>query len=416
MADAPLGKRGDAASGSHLISVAADAQLRETEARSPAEKPPDRPDRPDDGGGSGRDAGAKAKSGADQTDQPQSRSVLGFVQRHPFAVGLAAIVLIGALVAGVLWYVEARHWESTDDAFVDSRQFSMAPKVSGYVAEVAVGDNQHVAAGDLIARLDERDYTVAVDQAQAQVNSAKANVQSAEAQIAAQQAQVEEAQAQIVQLQAALRFAEEEAGRAQELVSRGAGTLQSAQQTTSNLAQARANLTRGQASLNAAQRQVAVLEAQRSAAAASLSQANAQFEQARLNLSYTKVTAAQPGRVVRLTAAKGQLAQAGQALSMFVPDEMWITANYKETQLADMKPGQRVELTIDAYPGRALEGHVDSVQPGSGTAFSLLPAQNATGNYVKVVQRVPVKLVFDRLPDDVTIGPGMSVVPKVRVR
>jgi membrane fusion protein (multidrug efflux system) len=411
-----LGKRGDGASESHLISVAADAQLRETEARSPAEKPPDRPDRPDDGGGSGRDAGAKAKSGADQTDQPQSRSVIGFVRRHPFVVGLAAIVLIGALVVGVLWYLEARHWESTDDAFVDSRQFSMAPKVSGYVAEVAVGDNQHVAAGDLIARLDERDYTVAVDQAQAQVNSAKANVQSAEAQIAAQQAQVEEAQAQIVQLQAALRFAEEEAGRAQELVSRGAGTLQSAQQTTSNLAQARANLTRGQASLNAAQRQVAVLEAQRSAAAASLSQANAQFEQARLNLSYTKVTAAQPGRVVRLTAAKGQLAQAGQALSMFVPDEMWITANYKETQLADMKPGQRVELTIDAYPGRALEGHVDSVQPGSGTAFSLLPAQNATGNYVKVVQRVPVKLVFDRLPDDVTIGPGMSVVPKVRVR
>lgn len=128
------------------------------------------------------------------------------------------------------------------------------------------------------------------------------------------------------------------------------------------------------------------------------------------------MTTAQAGRVARLTGAKGQLVQAGQAISMFVPDTLWVTANFKETQLADMRPGQEVDMTIDAYPGRVLKGRVDSVQPGSGTVFSLLPAQNATGNYVKVVQRVPVKLVFDELPSDVTIGPGMSVVPKVRVR
>src|SRR4051794_5190055 len=141
MADAPAGRRDDAATDSHLISAPADAQLWGPEARGPAEKPP-RPNRPD--GGSGRDAGAEAKPGPDQADQPQGRSVLGFARRHPIAIGLGALVLIGALVAGVLWYLEARHWESTDDAFVDSRQFSMAPKVSGYVAEVAVGDNQHV--------------------------------------------------------------------------------------------------------------------------------------------------------------------------------------------------------------------------------------------------------------------------------
>ena len=159
-----------------------------------------------------------------------------------------------------------------------------------------------------------------------------------------------------------------------------------------------------------------MIEAQRKRAEASLAEARAELDQAKLNLAYTNVTAQQAGRIARLMAAKGELAQAGQSLSMFVPDEMWVTANFKETQLDLIRPGQKAEMTIDAYPGRTFLGHVQSIQPGSGTAFSLLPAQNATGNYVKVVQRVPVKLVFDNLPQDVTIGPGMSVVPWVRVR
>jgi membrane fusion protein, multidrug efflux system len=134
-----------------------------------------------------------------------------------------------------------------------------------------------------------------------------------------------------------------------------------------------------------------------------------------LNLSYTTVTAAQPGRVVNLTGATGQFAQAGTNLTMFVPDEIWVTANFKETQLDAMRPGQPVTLRIDAYPERIIHGHVDSVQPGSGTAFSLLPAQNATGNFVKIVQRVPVKIIIDNPPTDVALGPGMSVVPTVRI-
>jgi membrane fusion protein (multidrug efflux system) len=141
----------------------------------------------------------------------------------------------------------------------------------------------------------------------------------------------------------------------------------------------------------------------------------AQRDQAKLDLSHTIVTADQPGRVVQLSAAVGEFAQAGTNLSMFVPDDIWVWANFKETQLDYMRPGQRVTLEIDAYPERTIDGHVDSVQPGSGTAFSLLPAQNATGNYVKIVQRVPVKLVVDKLPRDVALGPGMSVVPTVRI-
>jgi membrane fusion protein (multidrug efflux system) len=164
-----------------------------------------------------------------------------------------------------------------------------------------------------------------------------------------------------------------------------------------------------------AQRQLGALKAQHKSAVASVAQAQAQRDQAKLNLSYTTVTAAQPGRVVNLGAAIGQFAQPGTNLTMFVPDQIWVTANFKEIQLDRMRPGEPVTLKIDAYPGRLIRGHVDSVQPGSGTAFSLLPAQNATGNYVKIVQRVPVKLVMDNPPTDVALGPGMSVVPTVRV-
>ena len=189
-----------------------------------------------------------------------------------------------------------------------------------------------------------------------------------------------------------------------------------AQQTASTLRQQQAALKNAQAALAVAQRQIDSLKAQRSSAQASLVQANAQRDQAQLNLSYTTVTAAQAGRVVNLTAAVGQFAQAGTNLTMFVPDDIWVTANYKENQLAEMRPGQTVTLRIDAYPGRPIRGHVASIQPGSGTAFSLLPAENATGNYVKIVQRVPVKVIMDDAPADAALGPGMSVVPTVRVR
>ena len=267
----------------------------------------------------------------------------------------------------------------------------------------------------MIARIDDRDYRIALDQAQAQVASAEANIQNIDAQINVQQAQITANQAQVDQAQASLVFAQQQAKRYQDLAQTGSGTVQNAQQWTSQQQQQEAALASAQANLKVAQRQLESVKAQREGAVASLAQANAQHDQAQLNLSYTTVTAAQAGRVVQLSAAAGQFAQPGTNLTMFVPDEIWITANFKETQLDTMRPGQPVTLEIDAYPERAIRGHVDSVQPGSGTAFSLLPAQNATGNYVKIVQRVPVKLVMDNPPKDVALGPGMSVVPTVRV-
>jgi membrane fusion protein (multidrug efflux system) len=199
-------------------------------------------------------------------------------------------------------------------------------------------------------------------------------------------------------------------------VEKGAGTVQREQQTRSDLQSQQANTTRAKAALIAAQLGIKTLEAQLENARAQLQQAQAQLDQANLNLQYTHVVAAQSGRVVKLSGAIGTFVMAGQSLMMFVPDEVWVVANYKETQLRDMRPGQPVEVRIDAYPDRKLTGHVESVQPGSGTAFSLLPAENATGNYVKVVQRVPVKITIDKWPDDLPVGPGMSVVPWTKVR
>jgi membrane fusion protein (multidrug efflux system) len=337
------------------------------------------------------------------------------LRRHPFAIVIGAILLLLAAAGGYLYWNYAQHFESTDDAFIAARQFAIAPKVSGYITAVPVTDNQHVAAGDVIARIDDRDYRIALDQAQAQVAGAEDSIQNIDAQISVQQAQISANQAQVDQAQAALVFAQQQAARYQDLAKTGSGTVQNAQQYSSQLRQQQAALESAQATLKLAQRQVEALKAQRNSAVASLAQASAQRDQAQLNLSYTIITAAQPGRVVSLTAAVGQYAQAGTNLSMFIPDEIWVAANFKETQLDAMRPGQPVTLTIDAYPERSIHGHVASVQPGSGTAFSLLPAENATGNWVKIVQRVPVKIIMDNPPTDVALGPGMSVEATVRV-
>jgi membrane fusion protein (multidrug efflux system) len=335
--------------------------------------------------------------------------------RRPLALSLGALLLASVAGGGYLYWDNASHFESTDDAFIAARQFAIAPKVSGYITEVPVTDNQHVEAGQVIARIDDRDYRTSLAQAEAQIDAAQASIANIDAQITVQQAQVAQNSSQVQQQQASLTFARQQASRYSNLAKDGWGTEQDAQQYTSQQSQGEAALRSAQSALVAAVRQLAVLNAQRGSAQANLAQADAQSDQAKLNLSYTIVAAAQSGRVVQLSGAVGQYVQPGTALAMFVPDDIWVTANFKETQLDHMRPGDKVALRIDAYPDRTVEGRVASVQPGSGTAFSLLPAENATGNYVKIVQRVPVKIVLDNPPADVAPGPGMSVLPTVRV-
>jgi membrane fusion protein, multidrug efflux system len=328
---------------------------------------------------------------------------------------LAIVIALGAVALLVAWWLDARRYESTDDAFVDARTVTISPQISAAVVEVPVTDNQLVEAGTVLVRLDHRDFRDQVDQTRAQINQSQANIDNIDAQIAAQQARIEQAQKQVEQAQAALAFAQQESDRYERLAKQGTATVEQAQQYMSNLLQNQASVAAAQANEVATEKQLPVLKTQRELAEAQLGQMKAAGQLAETNLSRTVITAPVAGRVTKLTAAKGDYVTAGQALMMFVPREIWVTANFKETQLDLMRPGQPVDIEVDAYPDRRFKGHVDSIQAGSGTAFSLLPAENATGNYVKIVQRVPVKIVFDQ-PPDIELGPGMSVVPTVKVR
>lgn len=338
----------------------------------------------------------------------------GLLRRHP-RLAVAGLIGVVAMAFAVYLYVDQiSHFETTDDAFIAARRFAIAPEVSGYITGVPVTDNQHVAAGGVIARIDERDYRIAVEQARAKLDDADAGIKKIDAQLEVQNAQIAADKAQLDRLQAALDFAGKEAVRYKGLADVHAGSVEKAEQTASELIQQRASVENAQASLKVVERQIDSLKADHASAVAARAQAQAALDKAQLDLSRTIVRAAQPGCVVQLSAAVGEFAQPGTDLTMFVPDEIWVVANFKETQLDAMRPGQPVSLHIDAYPERTIHGHVASVQPGSGTAFSLLPAENATGNYVKIVQRVPVKIIIDNPPTDVALGPGMSVEPDVR--
>jgi membrane fusion protein, multidrug efflux system len=353
---------------------------------------------------------------ADADEERHDKARKGLLRRHRLACVGGLILLLVALPTGYLYWDYASHFESTDDAFIAARQFTIAPKVPGYITAVLVTDNEHVVTGQVIARIDQRDYHNALAEAEAQVAAARASIDTIDAQTGVQQAQIRANVAQLRRARAALVFARQQAARYRELAATAiAGTIQDAQRYTSQLNEQEAALHQARATVSLARQQIAALQAERDSAVANLDLRKAQRDQAQLNLSYTIVTADQPGRLVQLSAAVGEFAQPGTNLSMFVPDDIWVWANFKETQLDYMRPGQPVTLEIDAYPERTIHGHVASVQPGSGTAFSLLPAENATGNYVKIVQRVPVKLVMDDWPADVALGPGMSVDPTVRV-
>jgi membrane fusion protein (multidrug efflux system) len=376
---------------------------------------------PQDGGGPARpvsdehapDRGAPPPVRDEQKQAGRKRQ--NFLRRRPLLSAAAALLIVIVLAAAARWYIASLAYESTDDAFIDARPVSISSQVSGAIVDVPVTDNQLIETGGVLARIDDRDYLASLNQAKAQVDQANASIVNYQAQIDEQQAHIGQAAQQVDLAQAALTFARQQYARYQTLAQRDSGTVEQAEQDFSNLQQAQATLLANQAALEAAKKQISVIEAQIQGARGQLEQARASRQQAEANLSRTTITAPVAGRVTKLTAAKGAYAQAGQALMMFVPREMWITANFKETQLTDMRTGQPVKVTIDAYPSRSFAAHVDSIQEGSGTVFSLLPAENATGNFVKVVQRVPVKIVFDN-PPDVYVGMGMSVESIVKVR
>jgi membrane fusion protein (multidrug efflux system) len=327
------------------------------------------------------------------------------------AAGLAAIAA-GAYYGHQYWTV-GRFQVSTDDAYVQADNTTIAPKVSGYLAKVLVGDNEPVKAGQTLATIDDSDFRVALDQAKADVAAAKAQNLSKRATLAAQDAVIASAQATLGVAEANLTFAEQEDKRYSTLAATGYGTVKNAQQAASGIAVAHATVARDVAALDVARRQIDVLKAEVAQAEAAMARAEAAQKQAELNLGYTSILAPVDGVVGARTLRVGQYVQAGTQLMAVVPvAAAYIVANYKETQLTDVKAGQKVDIEIDTYPGRAFQGHVDSLSPASGQEFALLPPDNATGNFTKVVQRIPVKILLD---GDVVgvLRPGMSVTPTI---
>ena len=342
--------------------------------------------------------------------------------RHPLRklllIGASVFALAGAAYFGWDYWTVGRFQVSTDDAYVKADSTAVAPKVSGYIAEVLVGDNEPVTAGQILAKIDDRDYRVALDQARADLEAAKAAVTTKFAALTAQRSVIDAAQATIAVDQATLTFAEQDDKRYAQLASNGYGSVQNAQQAASRLAAGRAAVARDTASLQNATSQLEVLKAELAQAQATVSRDEALRSQAELNLSYTAILSPVDGVVGNRTLRVGQYVQAGTQLMAVVPlAAAYIVANYKETQLTDVRPGQPVAISVDTFPGITFNGHVDSIAPASGQEFALLPPDNATGNFTKVVQRIPVKIVLD--PASAFAGelrPGMSVYPTIATK
>ena len=290
----------------------------------------------------------------------------------------------------------------------------IAPKVSGYIAKVLVSDNQPVKAGQLLARIDDRDFRTALDQARADVAASEAAVKNLNAQIELQEPLIQQQAAEVDVAEANLKFAREEHARYDGLMKSGSGTVQRAQQTDAALRAQTAQLQQGKSGLIAANKKIEVLSTERAKATAQLNHARAFEQQAALNFSYAQITAPVDGTVAARSLRVGQFVQAGTQLMAVVPlDAVYVVANFKETQLTHMRGGQPVELTIDGFHGTRLRGHVDSLSPASGLEFALLPPDNATGNFTKIVQRVPVKIVLDDHKLAGLLRPGMSAEPTV---
>ncbi|WP_217547135.1 HlyD family secretion protein [Pantoea sp. GbtcB22] len=333
-----------------------------------------------------------------------------------------AIVVVIMIVVGLWFWLTTRNIESTDDAFTEGNAVTIAPKAAGYVVKLLVRDNQRVKQGDLLVEIDARDSEAQRDQAKAQLGLAQAQLHQAQAQLALSRvqypAQRDQALADQAKAQANLLNAQADYRR-----QRGVDPRATSQR---NIDTAAAQLRSAEAQLQSAKAQVEVAsqvklqirqqETNVEAREQQVEQAQAQLNTAELNLSYTQVRAPYDGFVTKRNVQLGTLVQAGSALFSLVSPEIWINANFKESQLARMKPGNKVEISVDAWPDMKLEGHVDSVQMGSGSRFSTFPAENATGNYVKIVQRVPVKIVIDKGLDlNHPLPLGLSVEPKVTV-
>ena len=339
----------------------------------------------------------------------QSRSG-GKTARKLVLGAVATAAILAAAGFGYRYVTVGQYVESTDDAYVKADSTIVAPKVPGYIAELQVDDNQPVKAGQVVARIDDRDYRTALDQARANLAAAEATIGHLDAQLAAQGSLIDQAEASETAARAELDQARRNDARYAKMASVGYGSEQQAEQAATDRRDKEALARRQTAAVSTARQQVDILHAERGLAVAERSRAAALVEQAELNLSYTIVTAAIDGTVGARSLRVGQYVQAGTQLLALVPmSQVYVVANFKETQLGRMKPGEKVAIEIDSLHGARFTGHVESLSPASGLEFSLLPPDNATGNFTKIVQRIPVKIRIDDFAGHQgELRPGMS--------
>jgi len=333
-------------------------------------------------------------------------------QATRIAVGVVLVAILGGVgVMGERYWTTGRFAQTTDDAYVKADSTIVAPKVAGYIATLSVDDNQTVKAGQVLAQIDPRDYHAALDQAEANVAAAQAAISNLDAQITAQGSRIREADANVQSADASLDLSRRNDGRRAEMAKVGYGSQEQADDASTDVREKIAALTRLQASAATSRQQVDVLQTQRAVAQADLARAQAQRQQAELNLGYSTIVAPVDGTVAARTIRTGQYVQAGTQLMALVPlQRVYVVANFKETQLTHVRPGQPARIRVDTFPGDDIHGRVESLAPASGMEFSLLPPDNATGNFTKIVQRIPVKITF--AAQDLLRGrlrPGMSV-------
>ena len=331
---------------------------------------------------------------------------------------LALVLVLGAAsYAGHGYWKVGRFLQSTTNAYVRADYTVVAPKISGYITGVLVRDNESVNGGQVLAVIDDRDFRVMLDQAKADVDIAEAALRNLDAKIAQHQSALDHEKAGVSADQALLSFAEADYKRYKKLKKTGYGSVQRAQQAETTMREKSAELEKSRANLTVAERQVDVLLSERNRLTAQRERAAATYHQAELNLSYTSIAAPMSGVIGARALRVGQYVQSGTPLMAVVPlHSVYVVANYKETQLAHVKAGQPVDVVVDSFPDAVLRGHVDSISPASGQEFSLLPADNATGNFIKIVQRVPVKIVIDDNPLEGRLRPGMSVEATIDTR
>jgi membrane fusion protein, multidrug efflux system len=332
--------------------------------------------------------------------------------------GAALVLLVALATVGYHWWTVGRFIETTDDAYVGGDITVIAPKVSGFIASVAVADNQTVHAGDVLVKLDDRDYVAARARAVAAVSAQQASLANLAATRHLQEALIAQARAGITSADAEIDRTREDQTRYRHLQALSAVSLQSSQKADADYKDAIASGTKSRAALAASERQLDVIDSQTQQAQASLAQAIADRDVAELNLSYTELRAPIDGTVGNRSARAGSYATIGAQLMSVVPSRgLWVDANFKESQLAQMHAGQSVSVEADVLPGRVFRGRVASLAPATGAVFSILPAENATGNFTKIVQRVPVRILLEG--DAAALGqlrPGLSVVAKVDMR